>query len=137
MIDLLVPDIMDLIIKKTKGISSLNLLKYNQKIKNILKNCNIKIKIDLNNEIQLIDEDLKYLKGVHTIDLIRVNKITDKGLEYLKGVHTIDLSGCEQITDKGLGYFKGVQMIDLYRCDKITDKGLEYLKDAIIHKWKK
>ena len=76
----------------------------------------------------IIDEDLKYLKGVHTIDLWGCNKITDKGLEYLKGVHTINLSCCYGITDKGLEYIKGVHTINLTWCNQITDKGLKYLK---------
>src|SRR5438874_1265859 len=55
-------------------------------------------------------------------------EITDKGLKYLKGVHTINLYNCNKITDKGLKYLKGVHTINLACCNKITDKGLEYLK---------
>ena len=47
--------------------------------------------------IKLTDQGLKYLKGVHTINLYRCEKITDEGLKYLSGVHTINLSSCEKI----------------------------------------
>ena len=32
--------------------------------------------------------------------------ITDNELQYLKGVHTINLGGCKKITDNGLQYLK-------------------------------
>ena len=55
------------------------------------------------------------------------SKITDNDLKYLKGVHSINLL-CKNITDKGLIYLKGVHSITLAYTD-ITDKGLKYLKD--------
>ena len=34
-------------------------------------------------------DDLKYLKGIHTLDIRQCCKITDMGLFYLKGIHTL------------------------------------------------
>jgi hypothetical protein len=78
----------------------------------------------------ITNDDLKYLSGVHTIDLYECTSITDNGLKYLSGVHTIDLSRCYFITDTGLKYLSGVHTIDLYSCNLITDNGLKYLSDA-------
>ena len=36
-----------------------------------------------------VSQIMKYLRGVHTINLSNCNKITDQGLEYLKGVKII------------------------------------------------
>ena len=82
----------------------------------------------------LNDNDLKLLKGVHTINLSDCTRITDKGLESLKGVHTIDLYNCRGITDKGLESLKGAHTIYLYNCKGITDKGLELLKGVMLHR---
>nr|HMP31047.1 hypothetical protein [Saprospiraceae bacterium] len=41
-----------------------------------------------------------------TIYLGYCKKITDEGLKYLDGVHTIDLTCCNKITDEGLKYLK-------------------------------
>ena len=83
--------------------------------------------INLSGCNQITDQGLQYLKGVHNINLKDCNQITDQGLQYLKGVHTINLKGCNQITDQGLQYLKGVHTINLKGCNQITNQGLKYL----------
>jgi hypothetical protein len=73
------------------------------------------------------DNGLKYLSGVHTIDLTWCNLVTDNGLKYLSGVHTIILIGCRKIANDGLKYLAGVHTINLAGCDEITDSGLKYI----------
>ena len=76
----------------------------------------------------IVDDELKHLTEIHTLDLKYCKQITDKGLVYLKGIHTLKLSGCKQITDKGLEYLKGIHTLNVFGCKQITDKGLQYLK---------
>ncbi|HMP28587.1 MAG TPA: F-box protein, partial [Saprospiraceae bacterium] len=53
----------------------------------------------------------KYI-GKYKLDLRNYcKKITNEGLKYLKGVHTIDIEGCKKITNEGLKYLKGVHTI--------------------------
>ncbi len=84
-------DILELIINYLSGYEKLQLIKAFPNLINILKSYYINFKIDLS-DINIIDSDLQYLKGVHTINLSGCDKITDEGLQYLKGVHIIDLS---------------------------------------------
>ena len=80
-------------------------------------------------ESDINDNDLVYLKGIHTINLSNCDKITDSGLVHLKNVHTIDLECCKKITDAGLVHLKNVQTIDISGCEKITDTGVAHLKN--------
>ena len=81
---------------------------------------------------ELFNYNLKFL----SIDL-RETKISNDNLKYLKSVHSINLSDCKQITDNGLRHLKGVHTIDLYNCQQITDNGLQHLRkynpDTIIY----
>jgi hypothetical protein len=87
------------------------------------------------------DEDLRYLRGVHTISLsyfpiseddsndsvalgdIQNNVITDAGIKHLAGVHEINLGDCLKISDEGLKHIAGVHTITLADCN-VTDKGM-------------
>ena len=89
----------------------------NQILNNCLNYINTLSIIDIS-YTNITNKGLKYLKGVHTINLKFCNQITDKGLEYLKGVH------CGENlhnVGKGLKYLKDVHTIDLFDCNKITD----------------
>ena len=131
-------DILEFIFKFLSDVDKLNLIKVNKKLIDNFKIDGIKIHINLRS-LLIIDDDLFYLKGVHTIDLFECDQITDQGLQYLadesalligdklKGVHTINLSACEKITNQGLQYLMGVHTINLSACEQITDQGLQYL----------
>ena len=53
------------------------------------------------------DKDLKYLTGIHTLNLGYDINITDEGLKSLVGIHTLNLWDNTNITDDGLKYIKG------------------------------
>jgi hypothetical protein len=76
----------------------------------------------------ITDNDLTYLKGIHTLHLAWNTNITDAGLKNLKGIHTLRLYSNENITDKGLVYLKGIHTLDLRSSKYITDEGLIYIK---------
>ena len=46
----------------------------------------------------ICNDDLKYLTGVHTIDLSYCQEISDNGVKYLTGVSKIYHDGCGKIT---------------------------------------
>jgi len=68
----------------------------------------------------------EYLRGIHTLKIANSN-ITDSGLQYLRGIHTLNIQYCANITDTGLQYLRGIRALNIDSCDNITDTGLQYL----------
>ena len=68
----------------------------------------------------------KYLSGIHTLDIPDSN-ITDSGLQYLRGIHTLNIQYCKNITDAGLEHLRGIHTLNLRDNMNITDSGLQYL----------
>ena len=101
-----------IIMSYLKSNKNLKLLKNHKNYRYIFKRYPRFIKLNFSWS-NILDNDLKYLKGVHYINLKFCEKITDKGLKYLKGVHSINLRWTN-ITDKGLKYLKGAHYICLY-----------------------
>lgn len=76
--------------------------------------------LDTNNLLQLrrVSKELKYFinNNLKYFKIICNKKIVDNDLKYLAGVHTIDLCGCKLITDEGLKYLAGVHTIIINKC---------------------
>ena len=71
-----------IIMSYLKSNNNLQLLKSHKNYRYIFKRYPRFIKLNFS-EFNIMDDNLKYLKGVHSIDLSLTN-ITDKGLKYLK-----------------------------------------------------
>lgn len=78
----------------------------------------------------LMDHHLSHLNllSVHELSLENNPNITDEGLEYLKNIHTVDLEDCHKITN--LSNFRGVYKICLNYNSNITNDEMSYLKGA-------
>jgi hypothetical protein len=126
-----------------KYLNELKLKNYKLNIEYSLKYCNnihfrnlIHSKI-INSRLQLslnltqttIDEGLKNLGNLHTLNLWGCKRITDEGLKHLGHLHTLNLSNCDKITDEGVKYLGNLHTLYLQRCNQITDKGLKNLSD--------
>jgi len=86
--------------------------------------CNIDVASSSN--IDITDNDLEELAGVHRIKLRWCRTITDKGVKALAGVHTIHLENTK-VTDKGVKALAGVHTIHLGGT-YVTDEGIKALK---------
>jgi hypothetical protein len=76
------------------------------------------------------DEDLQWVEGVLDVDfggLYSCTSIMDEGLRHLGSVTTLNLSYCGLITDEGLRHLGSVTTLNLWGCDLITDEGLRRL----------
>jgi hypothetical protein len=50
---------------------------------------------------EIVNQELEFLKGIHSLDLYNCVKITDKTLKHLNTIHILNLSNCPEITDHG------------------------------------
>ena len=59
-------------------------------------------KLYLENNTNITNEGLRWLQGVHTLDLWSNTNVTNEGLKWLQGVHTLNLWSNTKITNEGL-----------------------------------
>jgi hypothetical protein len=110
-------------------------------------------KFDINNNVYIIDKDVKGLPSTLTKLNLSGGKISNEGLKFLStNITDLDLSSCEKLDDNGFVLFKNYKLIklnlsdiksitdvtlynlpstltelDLTGCVNITDEGLKYL----------
>lgn len=78
---------------------------------------------------ELIDEDLKYLTNVHTLNLSYCKNLTEQGLFHLRNssIVNLNLTGID-ITNDSLIHLQNIPILSLKFCRKITDEGLIHLQ---------
>ena len=89
-------------------------------------NSRLQLSLNLTQTI-IIDEGLKNLGNLHTLNLWGCKRITDEGLKHLGNLHTLCLSYCSQITDEGIKHLGNLHTLDLWGCNQITNEGLKHL----------
>src|SRR3989344_3159754 len=75
----------------------------------------------------IIDDEVKLLHKIHTLDLSSCQNITDESVKLLGGLHTLYLNNCNNITDESVKLLGDLYMLDLSCCQNITDESVKML----------
>ena len=87
-------------LNKEYSLQYYNDINFRNRIYSKLTNPILQLWLNLTNYDEIIDDGLKHLGRIHTLELYGCELITNEGIKHLGRLNTLILKGCEQITDE-------------------------------------
>jgi hypothetical protein len=103
-------------------------------IKSKIKYSRSQLSLNLSNNDEITDKDIKDLGPLYYLNLTNCVNITNEGIKSLNNICILNVSNCHQITDDGIKDLTNIDVLNLGGCEQITYECMIYVmtKNIII-----